>query len=93
MTFFYVPFALMMTLLRDLDWCEALLRRCVILVAALQRLPSRQCPACRVGIELEKVEVRLQGVTVRARATAAGRALPSIFNSYRNWLEVPPLSP
>jgi putative inorganic carbon (HCO3(-)) transporter len=35
MTFFYVPFALMAALLRDLDWCEALFRRCVIIVAAL----------------------------------------------------------
>jgi len=44
--------------------------------------------ACRVGIELEKVEVRVQGLAVSARATAAGRALPSIFNSYRNSVEV-----
>ncbi len=43
--------------------------------------------ACRVGIELEKVEVRVQGLAVSAKATAAGRALPSIFNSYRNAVE------
>ena len=41
-----------------------------------------------MGIELEKVEVRVQGLAVSARATAAGRALPSIFNSYRNSVEV-----
>ena len=60
-----------------------------MLIAAVRQLVSSRCTACRVGIELEKVEVRLKGLTVRARATAAGRALPSIFNSYRNWIEVP----
>ena len=52
-----------------------------------QDLRNRRQHVCRVGIELEKVEVRVQGLTVSARATAAGRALPSIFNSYRNTVE------
>jgi O-antigen ligase len=33
--FFYVPFALAYRLLRDLDWSGALLRRCLMLLAAL----------------------------------------------------------
>ena len=41
-----------------------------------------------MGIKLEKVEVRFQDLTVRTVATNAGRALPSIFNSYRNFAEV-----
>jgi putative inorganic carbon (HCO3(-)) transporter len=35
MAFFYVPFALLGALLRDLDWDAVLLRRCVILIGAL----------------------------------------------------------
>ena len=35
MSFFYVPFALLYVLLRDLDWCPALLRRCLGLIAVL----------------------------------------------------------
>jgi O-antigen ligase len=35
MVFFYVPFALMYCLLRELGWSRELLRRCVLLVAAL----------------------------------------------------------
>jgi len=35
MVFFYVPFALMFTLLRELRWSARLLRRCLELVAAL----------------------------------------------------------
>jgi putative inorganic carbon (HCO3(-)) transporter len=35
MAFFYVPFALLGVLLRDLDWCESLVRRCVVLIGAL----------------------------------------------------------
>jgi O-antigen ligase len=35
MVFFYVPFALLEALLRDLDWGEALVRRCLILLGAL----------------------------------------------------------
>ena len=42
----------------------------------------------RVGIQLPSVEVRFQDLTVEAQAEAAGRELPSIFNSYRNWVEV-----
>ncbi len=45
---------------------------------------------CRVGIQLPSVEVRFQDLTVEAQAEAAGRELPSIFNSYRNWVEVIP---
>ena len=44
----------------------------------------------RVGIKLPSVEVRFQDLTVEAQAEAAGRELPSIFNSYRNWVEVGP---
>jgi putative inorganic carbon (HCO3(-)) transporter len=40
MAFFYVPFALLYGLLRDLDWCPALLRRCFVLIAALAVLFS-----------------------------------------------------
>ncbi len=35
MVFFYVPFTLLYVLLRQLDWTAALLRRCLILVAAM----------------------------------------------------------
>jgi putative inorganic carbon (HCO3(-)) transporter len=35
MVFFYVPFALLLCLLRRLRWTRALLRRCVILIVAL----------------------------------------------------------
>jgi putative inorganic carbon (HCO3(-)) transporter len=35
MSFFYVPFALLAALLRDLDWNAQLLRRCLQLIAAL----------------------------------------------------------
>ena len=45
----------------------------------------------RVGIKLPSVEVRFEDLTVEAQAEAAGRELPSIFNSYRNWVEVRPL--
>jgi O-antigen ligase len=38
MVFFYVPFALMFCLLRRLQWTRLLLRRCVVLVAALALL-------------------------------------------------------
>ncbi|HET9074773.1 MAG TPA: O-antigen ligase family protein [Solirubrobacteraceae bacterium] len=40
MSFFYVPFALLYVLLRDLSWCSALLRRCLILLAGLAVLFS-----------------------------------------------------
>ncbi len=40
MVFFYVPFALLGALLRDLDWCPALLRRCAVLLAGLAVLFS-----------------------------------------------------
>lgn len=43
---------------------------------------------CRVGVELERVEVRFEDLRVSATATPAGRVLPSIFNSYRNFVEV-----
>ncbi|WP_249010999.1 O-antigen ligase family protein [Conexibacter sp. DBS9H8] len=35
LTFFYVPFAMLAALLRDLDWGEALVRRCLIVLGAL----------------------------------------------------------
>jgi hypothetical protein len=34
------------------------------------------------------VEVRFEDLCVSATATPAGRVLPSIFNSYRNFFEV-----
>lgn len=42
----------------------------------------------RVGIELPSVGVRFEGLEVHVQTAAAGRALPSIFNAYRNWVEV-----
>ena len=45
-----------------------------------------------MGIQLPSVEVRFRDLTVEAQAEAAGRELPSIFNSYRNWVEVSLLS-
>ena len=44
----------------------------------------------RVGIELDKVEVRFEDLRVTAFAENAGRTLPSIWNSYRNAAEVSP---
>jgi putative inorganic carbon (HCO3(-)) transporter len=35
MSFFYVPFALLYALLRDLDWDAQLIRRCLLLIATL----------------------------------------------------------
>jgi putative inorganic carbon (HCO3(-)) transporter len=35
LTFFYVPFAMLAALLRDLDWNETLLRRCLIVLGGL----------------------------------------------------------
>lgn len=37
--------------------------------------------------------MRFKDLTVNAQAEAAGRELPSILNSYRNWIEVIPLAP
>ncbi len=39
---------------------------------------------------LQRVEVRFEGLRVQATAQPAGRALPSIFNAYRNFIEVRP---
>ncbi len=39
-------------------------------------------------MQLPQVEVRFRGLDVRATAEPAGRALPSIWNAYRNTLEV-----
>jgi len=39
------------------------------------------------GVELPKVEVRFRDLDVRATAESAGRALPSIWNFYRNAFE------
>lgn len=39
-------------------------------------------------MELERVEVRFDDLRVSATAAPAGRVLPSIFNSYRNFVEV-----
>ena len=38
-------------------------------------------------MKLPQVEVRFRGLNVRARAESAGRALPSIWNAYRNTFE------
>lgn len=43
---------------------------------------------CRVGVELDRVEIRFEDLRVRATAESAGRVLPSIWNSYRNFFEV-----
>ena len=42
----------------------------------------------RAGVELPSVDVRFEGLEVSTRASAPGRELPSIFNSYRNFVEV-----
>ena len=42
----------------------------------------------RTGLQLQHVEVRFQGVNVEANAYRSSRARPSIFNSYRNAVEV-----
>ncbi len=42
----------------------------------------------RVGIELDKVEVRFEDLRVTAFAESAGRTLPSIWNSYANAVTV-----
>lgn len=34
------------------------------------------------------MEVRFEGLEVSAEGRPAGRELPSIFNAYRNWVEV-----
>ena len=43
---------------------------------------------CRVGVHLPSVEVRFEGLEVSGQCYAAGRELPSIWNAYRNWVEV-----
>lgn len=43
---------------------------------------------CRVGIELSKVEVRFENLTVEADVHVGGRALPTVLNSVRNFVEV-----
>ena len=52
------------------------------------QLTSYWCNGHRVEYELPKVEVRFQDLRVQATAESAGRALPSIWNSYRNTVEV-----
>lgn len=42
----------------------------------------------RVGIELSKVEVRFEELSVEADVHVGGRALPTVLNSYRNFAEV-----
>ncbi len=55
---------------------------------SMSKLCWHEACHCRVGIELPSVEVRFRDLTVEAQAEAAGRELPSIFNSYRNSVEV-----
>jgi len=43
---------------------------------------------CRVGVALDRVELRFEDLRVSATAESAGRVLPSIWNSYRNFFEV-----
>ena len=60
-------------------------------VAGEPRLLARHVrvmQSCRVGIELDKVEVRFEDLRVKAFAESAGRTLPSIWNSYLNAAEV-----
>jgi hypothetical protein len=41
-----------------------------------------------VGIELPTVEVRFENLTIDARCHVGGRALPTLWNSVRNFFEV-----
>ena len=42
----------------------------------------------RVGIELSKVEVRFENLSVEADVHVGGRAMPTVLNSFRNFAEV-----
>lgn len=42
----------------------------------------------RVGIQLSKVEVRFENLAVTADVHVGGRALPTVLNSVRNFVEV-----
>ncbi len=43
---------------------------------------------CRVGIEMSRVEVRFEGLRVDADVFVGGRAMPTVLNSVRNFVEV-----
>ena len=70
---------------------QSLLRLLCCCQAGRHGVELRLMTKRRVGIKLPSVEVRFEDLTVEAQAEAAGRELPSIFNSYRNWVEVGPL--
>ena len=46
------------------------------------------CAACRVGIRMPTVTVQYADLGVDATVHVGSRALPSVWNSYRNTLEV-----
>ena len=43
---------------------------------------------CRVGMEIPSVEVRFENLTVESSVFVGSRALPSVLNAYRNFVEV-----
>jgi len=45
--------------------------------------------ACRVGIELPTIEVRYENLSIEADCYVGNRALPSNWNTARNFFEVP----
>ena len=44
--------------------------------------------AGRVGIQMSKVEVRFEDLRVDADVHVGGRAMPTVLNSVRNFVEV-----
>ena len=43
---------------------------------------------CRVGIEMSRVEVRFEDLRIDADVFVGGRAMPTVLNSVRNFVEV-----
>lgn len=45
----------------------------------------------RVGLELPKLEVRYENLTIKAKVHAGGRAIPTLWTAAINSIEVPTL--
>ena len=43
---------------------------------------------CRVGIKMSAVEVRFEHLSIDADVRVGGRALPTVFNTFLNFVEV-----
>lgn len=43
---------------------------------------------CRVGIKMSAVEVRFENLSIDADVRVGGRALPTVFNTFLNFVEV-----